>query len=482
MTPFSLSRRAVLRQTLLAPLAIPQQLERRPPGKKILVAGAGLAGLTAALELVRAGHDVTVLEAQAREGGRVHTLRDPFSEGVHGEAGAVRIADNHTDVLAYVNEFGLELEPYLGPGDPVWVMQGQRLIERSGKPFEFPVPLRDDERGFTVGELWARYTMPVLAEAAKAPSDPWPPESLRPFDQLNLRGFYVKAGASTAAADLITLGYDVETRSALATLQSELLESLAKKWFRIKGGSDLLPRALAQRLRTRLRYGCALTGVRQDAESVEVTVVGSGGQEQLKADALVVTLPAPLLRQVSFDPGLAADKMELIRTLEMTPASRLFLQTRERFWMKEKLNGVAYVDGLSMRLWPGAPGPEKERGILHTCSEGRASLALDSLPDDARLSAVLSDAERAFPGISKVVEGHAYRSWTADPWQRGAFTGFRPGETARAYAILSRPEGRIYFAGEHASRAPGWMQGAVESGLRAAVDINARPWQPAPAR
>ncbi len=78
----------------------------------MLILGAGMAGLVAGYELSKLGHDVTILEARTRPGGRVHTLREPFSDGLYAEAGAARIPDNHELTLKYVKEFGLPLEPF----------------------------------------------------------------------------------------------------------------------------------------------------------------------------------------------------------------------------------------------------------------------------------------------------------------------------------------------------------------------------------
>jgi monoamine oxidase len=142
------SRRAFIRLSALSAGALAlrpvpilalrnRPLPRKGSRKKVLVVGAGLAGLSAAFELVRAGHDVTVLEAQMRAGGRVQTLRAPFSEGLYAEAGAGRIPDNHHLTLQYIEEFGLQLAPfYPTEGDFVNLLRGRRIRQKPGKSLD----------------------------------------------------------------------------------------------------------------------------------------------------------------------------------------------------------------------------------------------------------------------------------------------------------------------------------------------------------
>src|SRR6266481_4934503 len=109
-------------------------LIRRGPAKKVVILGAGLAGLAAAEELINAGHEVTVLEARSRPGGRVYTLRKPFADGLYAEAGAGRIPNTHALTLKYVKRFGLQLDPFWPEsGSNVFLWRGKRQLVPAGK-------------------------------------------------------------------------------------------------------------------------------------------------------------------------------------------------------------------------------------------------------------------------------------------------------------------------------------------------------------
>src|SRR5262245_9704459 len=190
-------RRDFLARTALTAAALPlvdplpsapdvQAPERRGPAQRIVVVGAGLAGLCAAYQLTRSGHEVVVLEAQRRAGGRVETLRD-FAEDLRGEAGATRIPDHHHFALKYVKAFGLELDPFRPPGATVYYLRGRRLAVRPGDQPEWPLDLRPEERALGLAGMMERAYGGLVARIGDAASPHWvPPEELRKYDGLTL--------------------------------------------------------------------------------------------------------------------------------------------------------------------------------------------------------------------------------------------------------------------------------------------------------
>src|SRR5215471_9299387 len=184
----------------------PQALSHATSQKKVLVVGAGLAGLVAGYELTRAGHDVTILEAQLRPGGRVQTLREPFSDGLYAEAGAARIPDNHDVTLRYVHQFKLPLVPFYPAGARMYSISGKRIRTRTDGEFDLhdcPLPLRDDERVDGLWPLLEKYIKGALAELG----DPWNIDfgsaTARKFDAVPFNVYLREQGASDAANNLL---------------------------------------------------------------------------------------------------------------------------------------------------------------------------------------------------------------------------------------------------------------------------------------
>src|SRR5215471_5582169 len=152
---------------------------RNGPGRRIVVIGAGLAGLSAAYELSQAGHDVSILEARARPGGRVQTVRDFFSDGLYVDTGATRIPDNHDFTMRYVKLFRLELEPFMPQGfNSITYMNGKRMKVEQGKELDWPLDLTAEERKLGQQGLRKKYLEKIVDELGDVNASAWPPSSL----------------------------------------------------------------------------------------------------------------------------------------------------------------------------------------------------------------------------------------------------------------------------------------------------------------
>ncbi|HMV48161.1 MAG TPA: FAD-dependent oxidoreductase, partial [Blastocatellia bacterium] len=180
---------------------------RQSGSKKVIVLGAGLAGMVAAYELIQAGHDVTVLEARTRSGGRVWTLRDDYPEGIYAEAGATNVFDNHAWTMKYLKLLGVALEPMeSSSGAALYHLRGKRVLLKQGNPVDWPLELRADEKGRSRAELWSKYVAPVLRELGDLESVGWPPASLNRFDRISFTEFLRQQGASPGATEILKLG------------------------------------------------------------------------------------------------------------------------------------------------------------------------------------------------------------------------------------------------------------------------------------
>ena len=446
--------------------------------KKVIVIGAGLAGLVAAYELTQAGHDVMLLEASTRPGGRVWTLREPFSDGLYAEAGAGRIPETHDITLKYVKLFGLTLDPFHPrEGASIYFIRGKRITVRSGETLDLsalPFHLTPEEHRLGLDGIEAKYVDPVLEELGNPGTPGWPPAKLKKYDQMTWPEFLRRQGASRGAVELLTALSGWEYDSALDYLRDNLGHRGAHHLTKIRGGNDLLPKAFAAQLAEKIRYGSPVVRIEQDARSVRAVCFEAGAPQTHSADQMICAIPFSCLRQVEIAPRFSPEKHKAIEQVIYDPVVRVFCQTRRRFWLEEGLSGFADTDH-PLEIWNPTfdqPGPG---GILMAYMEDGLTRRVAALPEAERIRFGIEAIEKAHPALREHLEAATSISWAEQPWARGAYTIFEPGQVLALTQAIRRPEGRIHFAGEHASSWPGWMQGALESGLRAVREVNEGP-------
>lgn len=456
------------------------RLERRGAAKKVLVVGAGLAGLSAAYELTRAGHDVTVLEARTRAGGRVYTMREPFSDGLYAEAGAMFIPGTHAHTRGYAEEFGLKLDPFRQPSEwQLAYMRGRRVKYKHGEPVAWPYELTPEEKQLGRPGMWGKYRPAEVFEELGDPSAPlWSAAALKKFDDISFAEFIRRRGASPEAVALLTHGWGalwgegMASVSALAVLRDTWHQLDSGQRHRIRGGNDLLPKAFAARLAERIRYGSEVTRVEQDARGVRVHARRAGASEAHAADYLVCAVPFSVLRRVEVSPPFSEGKQRAVAGLPYFSAARVSLQLRRRFWADEGLGGFAGTDLSIGEVFDMTSNQEGRRGILQAYAGGRDARRIAAMGEGERVGFVLGEMEKVFPGARAHFEGGASKCWDEDPYSRGASSWYRPGQMAELWPHVAPPEGRVHFAGDHTSAWMRWMNGALQSGRRAAREIN----------
>ena len=454
------------------------EIRRADVSKKVVIIGAGLAGLCAAYELSHADHDVTVLEARTRPGGRVFTIRGQFADGLYAEAGATNVADIHTWTMKYVKAFGVTLDDPIAPtGSSVFHVRGKRIVIKPNTPVAWPVQLRADEQGLTRGQLWTKYVAPVLKEIGDPWAVDWPPSSLKKYDDASFAQFLGDRGASPGAISILRLGLadqlgeGADATSALNLLREALPRSLDQRHYVIRGGSDTFPQAMAAKLADKIRYGCAVVRIEQDARGARVLYSQSGANETITCDYVICAIPFSVLRNVKFSPPVSREKQQAIDHLGNTSVVRVFLQTRRRFWLEEGLSGFATTDLPIMTAYDKAFYLPGTRGMLETYTAGEQARKLAAMNAGERFNFTVSQVALVHPAIRAHVEGGSSVCWDNEQWSRGAYAWFRPGEMTSILPHIASPEGRIHFAGDHTSPAPGWMNGALQSGNRAAREV-----------
>ncbi len=453
-------------------------LPRAQRPQRVAIIGAGMAGLTAAWELKKAGHEVTILEAQTRVGGRVLTLREPFSEGLYGEAGAMRIPDAHDLTRAYCEKFALPLVPFVTTNDHAFVRVGGRQARRRdflADPTSFGLDAGDIESN--VETAWAAAFVPVLARMASEGADAIEAE----FDRYSLRDFLCQcAGWSEAQVEILGLLSHMES-----LMDGGFVEVLREEWGHwfanvrtIAGGMDRLPRAFLAKVGETIHYGRRVEGItRAEDGAVRLDVRTPDGSRILypSFDRAIVTLPFSVLRNVDLGDGISREKQRAIREVTYDASVKVFLQARERFWEeRDGIFGGATVTDLPIRaLYYPLHGRETGRGVLlASYTWAQDAVRWGAMTPDSRIAEAVENVTRIHGVSPDVFEGGASKVWAQDPYAGGAFAMFSPGQHTRLQSAILHPEGRLHFAGEHASEAHAWIQGAIESGLRAAIEVH----------
>lgn len=449
--------------------------------QRVIVVGAGMAGLVAAYELLRAGHDPLILEARQRVGGRVHTLREPFSYGLHAEGGAMRIPGAHDLSMAYIEKWGLKTFPFTAnnPKCYCYVRGKRHRIDQFGAKIEqLGFELSENERGKTPAQLWEAAIQPMIARIRQESHTAWP-EVIAKYDGYSVREFAEAQGWSEDAIELLGLILNQESQMNVAFL--ELLREEVGDHYRdtvqIEGGMDRLPCAFLPDLRDRIHFGARMTAIDQDTTSVTVHYRTLLGDAHVTGDYALITLPFPVLRHIRVLKPFSVGKQRAIRQLHYDSATKVFLQCRRRFWEEDDdISGGVTVTDLPVRnIYYPEHGRDTGRGVL---------LASYTWSDEARQWGALPPANRIIRAAENVAEIHPQSAeefeggtsivWDQDPFAGGAFALFYPDQETVLFEHIVAPEGRIHFAGEHTTRTHAWIQGAIESGLRAACEIHTR--------
>ena len=244
-------------------------------------------------------------------------------------------------------------------------------------------------------------------------------------------------------------------------------------WLKVPAGTDALPLAFADALGDRVWYDAPVTRVVRDEAGV-VAAYGTGGAAgELRGGRLICTVPLPVIDNIVFDPVLSAAKRAAFAATSYQDVMRVYVQYADRVWEDHGLNGwgLSLAEGFS-EFWHPTWNHAGPRGILMSYLFGDAARAVAAMEAGAIVPEFMDRFEDLFPGSRAVAERGTHFAWERQPWIGAAYTRRDP--PFAEHPELASPEGPVHFAGEHASGARGWMQGALASGLRAAAEIDAR--------
>ena len=453
--------------------------------RRVIVVGAGLAGLTAAVQLHDAGWDVIVLEARTRVGGRVHTLHGgeagvQFDRGLRAELGGESIDDTHTALLALLPRFGLGTERR---PDDTTSRATRGLFRYRGKTYTFGALTA--LRGGAVLDDYLRVDDQLQRLAEQHRVDPEHPEAADGAAALDRMSFATwldslhllpearfvaeQANVSLYNAELSDVSMLFAAQQAAVT--SGMLDSQSET-MRVAGGNSTLPHAIAAKLGDAVVLDAPVTHVRRHGNTVSVT---TRGRQHFGAH-VVLAVPPPPLRKVRFDPALPRAIAAAIGGLDLGAATKVVNQYRSPFWRAHDQSGFSMTDQTYRISWDAADSYEASAGLLTTFTTADNGRAFAALSPRARIAHTRDELAIVFPESPGQLSGPAATmAWSNEPFTGGGYAVYQPGQLGAFWSPLRAGTDRISFAGEHLEALAGYMESAVRSGKRAAANIGAPP-------
>jgi monoamine oxidase len=452
------------------------------PAGKVVVVGAGLAGLTAAYRLKQAGIVAEVHEASTRIGGRCWTLRDFFADGQIAEHGGELIDQGHSHIRQLSNELGLNLDNLLraeanGTEQTNWFDGARYSYEEA----------TDD-----IKSAWQKIHSDVSAASYPTLFD-LSTERGRELDQMSIVDWINETfddGIDSKIGQLLDVAYNIEYGAESSEQSSlNLLYLLAysgqgqfrvfgpsNEKYHVRGGNDQIPARLAQQLGGQITTGSQLVAIRVTAGGRwELTFMQGLATKTVTADRVVLALPFSIMRaSVDFSrAGFERLKEVAIREQGMGTNSKLHVQFTSRPWRALGFNGETYSDRGYQNTWEVTRAQGGASGILVNYTGGKIGASFGSGTPDSRAEQFLAQVEPVLPGVTKTYNGKAFVDfWTAYEWTRGSYSYWKVGQYTKFAGMEGRRQGTCHFAGEHTSiDFQGYLNGAVETGERAAGEI-----------
>jgi monoamine oxidase len=444
-------------------------------GTDVIVIGAGLAGLHAATLLEAEGARVTVLEGRSRVGGRIFTLDDVPG---HPEGGGNGIGAGYARVLDAAKQAGVKTIPVRQRTETT---QADTLINLGGTNIslkEWPTSPRNPFPADLRSKLPWEYQFGFYMKANPLQeSDSWLDPKFAKYD-ISLYDFMRSQGQSEAAMDLAlstamlygTNPYDFSLLAMFHTLSWGAKQmSFGKEAYAVAGGNQRLPEAMAGKLKSSPRLGQTIAGIRNLNPGVEV--VTTDGQVH-RARHAIVTVPFSALRWVRFDPVLPQLQAEAIDLLGYTTAFQAHFVPTRPFWEQDGLPANMWTDGPAGRFAALRYGedPNKITTFLAFVN-GAQGERLDRMEPDRAAKEILDFLARVRPSTKGALQPVKAISWQRDPFAGAIYSAWKPGQVTRYAEHIAKPHGGIHFAGEHTAMLNRGMEGAMESGERAALEV-----------
>ena len=470
----AISRRAFLGASAAAvsPLAA-----AAPGSRRVVIVGAGLAGLTCAYRLNQQGIASDIYDASVRPGGRCWTLRGAFDEGQVVERGGELIDQGHTAIRHLCQELRLELDNLLAAepngSEPFYYFDGALY------PYAQAV---DDLKS-----IWKKLHSDL--GAAGYPTTYYQStERGRQLDAMSIIDWLnesVPGGAASRFGQMLDVAYNIEYGEECAQQSSlNLLYLLgysgpgrvrlfgpSNEKYHVRGGNDQIAARLAEPVAARIRYGYALKAVRRNIDGTYTLDFRNGNRtERVQADRVVLALPFSILRTLDYSQaGFRPLKVTAIREQGMGANAKLHMQFRTRHWNTLHNNGDTFADTGYQASWEVTRAQSGVGGILVNYTGGNVARAAAATSPQT----VLSRMNPVLPGLSGQWNGKwQLQDWPNDPLTRGSYSYWKVGQYTKFVGVEGEIEGNCHFCGEHTSLdSQGYLNGAVETGERAAAEV-----------
>jgi monoamine oxidase len=451
---------------------------KRPSDERVVVVGAGIAGLHCAYRLQQSGVNVTVYEASTRVGGRMFTSLDDAYDGQVFELGGELIDSNHATLFALAEELDIKLDDRLAADiqPDVWFIGGEEIAE-------------------TVIVEQFTAVAPAMADAATAADDEADESAFNELDATPLSAWLdenVPVAEYAALNALLTVAYrgefGLETSEQSALNLLYLIGSDEPDPFRIFGesderyhaheGSQAFPTRLAEKLAsgtiTLSTKLTALSGGDARGFTLELVDVKAGSKREVHADHVVLAMPYSVLRKVKLDVPLSERKQQIIAELGYGTNAKVMGSFETRVWREQQQKSGSVTCDLPLeQAWDSSIGQPGKRGILTNFLGGQAGVDVGDLDAEPYYTGLLADLERIFPGTRDAYRADSARRmhWPSYEFTLGSYTCYQPGQWSFWQQEGTR-EGNLHFCGEHTSADfQGWMEGGAETGALVAAEI-----------